>query len=143
MKCTRCRFNNESGAQFCGNCGAPLTAKTSLDSDRLMSFIKCKHCGSSIPPDSQFCEVCGDRMAERPVVVSQVMASAGPRPTSGAWWLMPIFLGWVGGVVSWLVVREADSGKARKLLWTGIAMSVFWVLLGIGGTALSWYLDLA
>jgi hypothetical protein len=55
-----------------------------------------------------------------------------PRPSrevSGAWWLLPIFMGWLGGLIAWLVNRDADPRKARAMLWTGIAVSVLVILL--------------
>jgi hypothetical protein len=50
---------------------------------------------------------------------------------SGAWWLLPIFMGWLGGLIAWLVNKDVDQAKARAMLLTGIAVSValvIWVL---------------
>lgn len=50
---------------------------------------------------------------------------------SGAWWLLPIFMGWLGGLIAWLVNKDVDQAKARAMLFTGIAISialVVWVL---------------
>jgi hypothetical protein len=61
-------------------------------------------------------------------------ARPGARPArrvSGAWWLLPIFMGWLGGLIAWLVNKDADQAKARAMLFTGIAVSVvlfIWVL---------------
>ena len=52
-----------------------------------------------------------------------------PRRVSGAWWLLPIFMGWLGGLVAWLVNKEVDPKKARSMLITGIAISAVYVLL--------------
>ena len=53
-----------------------------------------------------------------------------PRPTvSGAWWLLPIFLGWLGGLIAWIVNKDIDPQKARAMLITGIVISVIGVLL--------------
>jgi hypothetical protein len=57
----------------------------------------------------------------------------GPPPArprvSGAWWLLPIFLGWIGGLVAWLVNKDVDPDKARAMLITGIVISVVGFLL--------------
>ena len=65
-----------------------------------------------------------------------VSSSAGwtePRPParriSGAWWLLPILMGWLGGLIAWLVNRDADPGTARAMLITGIVISVVGALL--------------
>jgi hypothetical protein len=58
-------------------------------------------------------------------------APAPARRVSGAWWLLPIFMGWLGGLIAWLVNKEIDQAKARAMLFTGIAISialVIWVL---------------
>jgi len=56
--------------------------------------------------------------------------AAAPRQrVSGAWWLLPIFLGWLGGLVAWLVNKDLDPEKARAMLITGIVVSVVGLLL--------------
>lgn len=52
-----------------------------------------------------------------------------PRRVSGAWWLLPILAGWLGGLIAWLLVRESDPAKARAMLLTGIAISAVLVVL--------------
>jgi len=64
--------------------------------------------------------------------------SPGPipvaRPRRGvnpAWWLLPIFMGWLGGLIAWVVNRDVDPERARAMLVTGIAISVAVFLLVI------------
>jgi preprotein translocase subunit SecG len=52
---------------------------------------------------------------------------------------MPILLAWVGGLIGFLVVRDSDKGKANGLLILGIIMTVFWIVLSIGLSALSFF----
>ena len=51
------------------------------------------------------------------------------RRVSGAWWLLPIFMGWLGGLIAWLVNKDADPQRARQMLITGIAISALLVFL--------------
>jgi hypothetical protein len=51
------------------------------------------------------------------------------RPVSGAWWLLPILFGLLGGLVAWLVNRRADPRTARTMLLVGLAISVVLVIL--------------
>ena len=51
------------------------------------------------------------------------------RRVSGAWWLLPIFMGWVGGLIAWLVNKDVDPKRARAMLITGIAISAIVVIL--------------
>ncbi|HJS27847.1 MAG TPA: hypothetical protein VJ913_12060 [Actinomycetota bacterium] len=56
-------------------------------------------------------------------------ASGFPRRrVSGAWWLLPIFMGWLGGLIAWLVNRDVDPRMARAMLITGIVVSVLLVV---------------
>ncbi len=52
-------------------------------------------------------------------------ASTAPsKPVNGAWWLLPILMGWLGGLIAWLVNKEQDPKTARAMLITGIVISV-------------------
>jgi hypothetical protein len=51
-------------------------------------------------------------------------ATAPRRQISGAWWLLPILMGWLGGLIAWLVNRDVDPDKARLMLIVGIIISV-------------------
>ena len=52
------------------------------------------------------------------------MAAPRRRTVSGAWWLLPILVGWLGGLIAWLVNKEIDPPKARAMLITGIVVSL-------------------
>jgi zinc ribbon protein len=51
------------------------------------------------------------------------------RPVSGAWWLLPIFFTWIGGLIAWALTRDRDPGRARAMLITGIVLTVVLVLI--------------
>jgi hypothetical protein len=53
------------------------------------------------------------------------------RRVSGAWWLLPILLGWLGGLIAWLANRDADPDKARSMLIAGIVISLVVYLLAV------------
>jgi hypothetical protein len=46
------------------------------------------------------------------------------RRVSGAWWLLPIFMGWLGGLIAWLVNKDIEPRTARAMLITGIVISL-------------------
>lgn len=64
------------------------------------------------------------RLPDVPQWQQSPQATPFRRPVNGAWWLLPIILGWIGGLVAWLVNREADPKTARAMLIVGIAISV-------------------
>jgi hypothetical protein len=51
------------------------------------------------------------------------------RPTHPAWWLLPILMGWMGGLIAWLLLRDHDAVRARAMLVTGIVATVVWVVI--------------
>ena len=51
-------------------------------------------------------------------------AAVTRREVSGAWWLLPIFMGWLGGLIAWLVNKDVDPHRARAMLITGIVVTV-------------------
>jgi hypothetical protein len=145
MKCPNCQTENEPGARFCANCGNRLTEPRPAPSTRSgeASQVTCPSCGQANPAGSAFCETCGTRLASpqpsaaqtpatttRPVQ-DDTAAAPAKKPTSGAWWLLPIIMGWLGGLIGYLVVKDSDQSKAKRLLIFGIAWSVFWIIIYI------------
>ncbi len=62
------------------------------------------------------------------------------RTRSNWWFLLPIFLGVVGGLISYFVIRSDDPDKAKNNLYLGIALTVvevavslafYWILLNV------------
>ena len=52
---------------------------------------------------------------------------------SGVWYLLPIFLAIIGGVITYFVVKEDDPKKAKNCLYLGIILTG----IGIGFTIIS------
>ena len=52
---------------------------------------------------------------------------------SGAWYLLPIFLTIIGGVIAYFVIKEDDPKKAKNCLYLGIVLTA----IGIGFTVVS------
>jgi uncharacterized membrane protein YvbJ len=136
MKCSRCGFENRSGDRFCGNCGAPLEIPPPQNPSN--SEILCSNCGRTNPPGSVFCESCGNRLtasachgastsAFGKAEEDQQQRQDSEKPVSAAWWLLPIFLTWVGGLIAFLVVKDTNKSTALKLLWTGIIITILWI----------------
>jgi hypothetical protein len=60
-------------------------------------------------------------ISERSAATSR--SAAGQR-VSPAWWILPILLGVIGGVIAWVGTRERDPSMARTMLVVGIVISV-------------------
>ena len=107
--------------------------------------IYCSSCGTANTAGSKFCNSCGVSLipgqvaaappppapsAVAPSPVSDTAPKAAGK-TSGAWWFLPLFFGLVGGLIAWALVKENDNSKAKKLLFFGIFITVFWFIISI------------
>ena len=46
------------------------------------------------------------------------------RPRSNWWFLLPIFMGLIGGIIAYFVLRHDDPKKAKNCLYLGIVLAV-------------------
>ena len=50
---------------------------------------------------------------------------------SNWWYLVPIFLGVIGGIIAYFAIRRDDPQKAKKCLWVGIILTAINVIVNI------------
>ena len=50
---------------------------------------------------------------------------------SNAWYLLPIFVGMIGGIIAYLVIRKDDPDKAKNCIYIGIVMMVIGIIFNI------------
>jgi hypothetical protein len=72
----------------------------------------CSNCGAEIDPKARICPKCG---VEQAPPIEKV---------SDAWYLAPLFLGLIGGIIAWLVNKDLNAKKARNFLIFGLVWSV-------------------
>ncbi len=59
------------------------------------------------------------------------------RPRSNWWFLLPIFLGLIGGVIAYFVLRHDDPRKAKNCLFLAIVLAIIGIAINmIFGTQL-------
>lgn len=130
MKCPECQHDNKEGTKFCIMCGASLAVATADLSSAAATTSAgqnyCPECGALHTKDSSFCSKCGSRLGEESIGLPY---SPAKTETSWAWWLVPIFFGWLGGLVGWLAVRRDNGAKAKRLLWLGIGLTILWWII--------------
>ncbi len=51
------------------------------------------------------------------------------RKRSAAWYLLPIFLGVIGGIIGYFAVRHDDPSLAKKVLYVGIGITAAGIIL--------------
>jgi len=80
----------------------------------------CSNCGAEIDIKAKICPKCG---VEQPLI---------PGKVSNWWYLPPIFLGIIGGLVAWIVNKDVDPKKAKKLLIIGIVLAIVHIIAYFG-----------
>ena len=53
------------------------------------------------------------------------------KPRSNAWFLLPIFLGLIGGIIAFFILRHDDPKKARNCLYLGIVLMFIGIILNM------------
>lgn len=82
----------------------------------------CSNCGAEIDSRAKICPKCG---VEQAPLIEQV---------SDAWYLVPFFLGIIGGLIAWFVNKDRNPKKARNFVifgfvWTAIAIVLYFVVI--------------
>jgi len=50
---------------------------------------------------------------------------------SNAWFLLPVFLGMIGGVIAFFILRHDDPRKAKNCLYLGLVLMVIGIIFNI------------
>lgn len=85
----------------------------------------CHKCGSEIQDKNNFCTKCGTAVItnqESTKEKSGFVSKSHKR--SPFWYLLPIFLGFVGGIIVYFILKNTDNQKAKRALVIGIIFSI-------------------
>ena len=117
MLCPNCGSEQASSSAFCRGCGAALGVAVNPPVVQRRSL--CPSCGRQVEGQPTFCPYCGNYIG------AKVRKKA-----SWAWWLLPIFFTWLGGIIAFIVLLvKGEPGKAILMLICGIVMSIVWVVV--------------
>ena len=50
---------------------------------------------------------------------------------SNAWFLLPILVGMIGGIIAFFILRKDDPRKARNCLYVGIVFMIIGIILEV------------
>ncbi|MFQ5497962.1 MAG: hypothetical protein ACE5DU_08775 [Nitrosopumilus sp.] len=53
------------------------------------------------------------------------------KPRSNAWFLLPVFLGIIGGLIAFFILRQDDPNKARNCLYLGVILMIIGIIFNI------------
>ena len=60
------------------------------------------------------------------------MTAQTPKIKSNWWYLLPIFLGAIGGVIAWVALKSYDGKLAKNSLILGIILNVIEIMILVG-----------
>ena len=118
--CTSCGAELRSGASFCGKCGTTIEQ------------------GSFSPTSPAYKNSRQESFEEyENDYVGRIGGNSNPQPrynnspsngpyvgVSAAWWLLPIFFSFIGGIIAWVCVKDTDPRMAKNCLILGIVITV-------------------
>jgi len=50
---------------------------------------------------------------------------------SNVWYLLPILVGMIGGIIAYLIIRKDDPHKAKNCIYIGIIMMIIGIIFNI------------
>ena len=60
------------------------------------------------------------------------MTAQTPKIKSNWWYLLPIFLGTIGGVIAWVALKSHDGKLAKNSLILGVILNVIGIMIFTG-----------
>ncbi|EGP94040.1 signal peptidase I [Nitrosarchaeum koreense] len=88
----------------------------------------CTKCGSELSMGDSFCTKCGNPVSPDLPEEKNTMKRQQRSPF---WYLLPIFLGVLGGVAAYLILKNNDYQKAKRSLFLGIILTLIPVFIVI------------
>ena len=64
------------------------------------------------------------------------------KPRSNWWYLLPIFLGIIGGIIAYFAIRKDDLPKAKKCIYLGLILLAVGIIIDNGFITYEWVCQL-
>ena len=129
MLCPKCGTENAEGNQYCGKCGASLSAETPK---QIGGKVYCSKCGTENTGDNKNCSKCGALLSgETP---KRTGSTTGLEPNIAG--LLCYVLGWITGLIFILIEKENKFVRfhAVQSIVTFGAFTVVSILFSILGS---------
>ena len=94
-------------------------------------MVFCSSCGREVTSEQNFCPHCGGNIKQN---YSGFSPTPAFRQRSAWWYLIPILFSIIGGIISYLVIKDDDPKKAKNCLIIGLimfAMGLIWLPFGL------------
>lgn len=119
------------GKSYCPVCVEKLFESTVIKSDQTPAPVPPAAKPAPLPAEKDkigVAPVAKAAKAVEPTAAEKIRVtdtvSTGQERISWLWWIPPVVLGWIGGLISWLPNKESAPKTARNMLFGGIGMSV-------------------
>ncbi len=135
MAAMKCAYHPEADAVgACVGCGKLICSECVVT---LEGKMYCRPCASEVlakapaaPPPPPPPTAAAAPPPPPPAPAAAAPPAAAPaEKVSGAWWLLPIFVTWVGGLICWLVLKDRNSRSAKNMLIWGIVLTFVWPIV--------------
>jgi len=85
-----------------------------------MSTKFCSRCGTALIDSSIFCSKCGASVTQGD---TEIKGSFSKKDPTEWWYIVPIFFGFIGGLIMYFMVKEDNKKMANEGLVIGIVLS--------------------
>ena len=79
----------------------------------------CSQCGKQITDDVNSCPHCGGNLNQNPSTYAKTHTY---RKRSAWWYLLPIFINIIGGLIAYFAIKDDDPKKAKNCLIIGLIL---------------------
>lgn len=90
-------------------------------------MVFCIKCGNELPMEGNFCNKCGTQIN----VV---------RKNPNTWYILPILLGFIGGIIMYFFIKNEDPDTAKHGLKIGFIVSGICIIIGLIIATIPYYL---
>jgi signal peptidase len=101
----------------------------------------CAKCGTENKDDAVLCSKCGKEISDKAEILAgrNVRVSPVSKKPSNWWYVLPLFLGLIGGIIGYFALRNKNKAAARNMLIIGlvtvaivpVAMAISYHLFGL------------
>jgi hypothetical protein len=87
---------------------------------------KCEYCNQIFCSHHKFWKYHNCKSVPESEIKKEQMKYENP---SKVWYLLPIFLGWIGGVIGYFELKDRNRKRAKTILFIGIGLWGLYLLL--------------
>ena len=87
----------------------------------------CYFCGKELPQGNNYCIHCDHETN----TVDPFVKTFNYKKRGAVWYLLPIFIGIIGGIIAYAVLRNSDPLKGQYCIIIGVVITVVGIILNL------------